>query len=142
MSYNQLFVLPFIGHFILIICLYIYLTYLRKLAVRNKEIEISNYAEANADTPISKFVARNLSNQFELPIYAYLAATIIYMFNLINLFDLIAAWLFFIGRLIHSYVQIKTRNVALRGYVFTINFIGIIMLVFHVFSIPFTNNFN
>lgn len=142
MSDDQLFVLPFIGHFILIICLYIYLTYLRKLAVKNKETEISNYAEANSDTPISKFVARNLSNQFELPIYAYLAATIIYMFNLINLYDLIAAWLFFIGRLIHSYVQIKTRNVALRGYVFTINFIGIIMLVFHVFSITFENNFN
>ncbi|MFV3332448.1 MAPEG family protein [Pseudomonas sp. NY15437] len=38
------------------------------------------------------------------------------------------AWLFIAGRVAHSGVQILTRNVRLRGLVFTINFLAVLGL--------------
>ncbi|MFC0678006.1 MAPEG family protein [Lysobacter korlensis] len=38
------------------------------------------------------------------------------------------AWLFVVGRILHSTVQILTGNVRLRGAVFTVNFLAVIGL--------------
>jgi len=38
------------------------------------------------------------------------------------------AWIFIAGRILHSAVQILTRNVRLRGVVFTINFLAVLGL--------------
>ena len=46
--------------------------------------------------------------------------------------DVIAAWVFVAGRVIHTLVQTLTDNVPLRGQVFLINFAGVAVLVGHV----------
>nr|MDL2430005.1 MAPEG family protein [Pseudomonas sp. BJa5] len=38
------------------------------------------------------------------------------------------AWLFIAGRVAHSGVQILTRNIRLRGLVFTVNFLAVLGL--------------
>jgi len=38
------------------------------------------------------------------------------------------AWVFVIGRVLHSLVQIATANVRLRGLVFTINFVAVLAM--------------
>ena len=38
------------------------------------------------------------------------------------------AWVFVIGRVLHSIVQIFTVNIRLRGMVFTINFIAVLAM--------------
>jgi hypothetical protein len=38
------------------------------------------------------------------------------------------AWVFILGRVIHSGVQILTDNVRLRGLVFTINFLAVLAM--------------
>lgn len=38
------------------------------------------------------------------------------------------AWVFVGGRLLHSYVQITTINIRLRGVVFTVNFVAVLGL--------------
>ena len=48
------------------------------------------------------------------------------------LIDVVAAWIFLLGRLFHTGVQTLTDNVRLRGQVFIINFTGILMLMAHV----------
>jgi len=45
--------------------------------------------------------------------------------------DVAAAWVFLIGRLLHTAVQCLGDNVALRGQVFTINFLGLLWLMAH-----------
>jgi hypothetical protein len=47
--------------------------------------------------------------------------------------DIVAAWVFLIGRLIHTAVQCGGDKVALRGQVFTINFLGLLWLMAHAF---------
>jgi hypothetical protein len=46
--------------------------------------------------------------------------------------DIIAAWVFVAGRVIHTLVQTLTDNVPLRGQVFLINFAAVVVLVGHV----------
>ncbi len=52
-------------------------------------------------------------------------------FEAVGVYDVLAAWVFFAGRVIHTLVQTLTANVRLRGLVFTINFMGILALLAH-----------
>ncbi|UDF04165.1 MAPEG family protein [Asticcacaulis sp. AND118] len=126
---DQLFLLPFLGHFALVAGLYVWLTWERQTALRKGEIKASAFVNANADPERSKRVARNLSNQFELPVFALFAAAIIYQSGRIEEIDIAAAWLFLVGRLIHTVVQTLTTDVPLRGMVFMINFIAVVVLM-------------
>ena len=80
----------------------------------------------------SSRVQRNLSNQFEAPMFAYFAAAVLLAASAVQWWDVAAAWLFFAGRVVHTLVQTLTDNVALRGQVFVINFLGVAVLMGHV----------
>ena len=77
-------------------------------------------------------IAYNLANQFELPVVFYAAVVLLIAMNKVTTIDVIAAWLFVAGRVIHSLVQCLTDNVPLRGQVFMINFAGVVVLTGHV----------
>ena len=51
--------------------------------------------------------------------------------------DLVAAWVFVAGRVIHTLVQTLTDNVPLRGQVFMINFLGVVVLAAHAVLLAF-----
>lgn len=78
---------------------------------------------ANAEPRISA----NLSNQFEWPLFFYVACLVLILERqMVEPFQLWLAWIFIAGRFAHSYVQILTKNVRLRGIVFTINFVAVL----------------
>jgi len=68
-------------------------------------------------------ISANLSNQFEWPLFFYVACLLGQ--NAVNHVQLWLAWAFVAGRLIHTYVQVFTTNVRLRGAVFTVNFVAV-----------------
>lgn len=129
MTLPQWFILPFLGHFALVALLYVWLTVLRQNAVAKGEVRIGDFVNAGSDPSRSKRVARNLSNQFELPVFALFSATFIYFSNAVTAIDVAAAWLFLSGRIIHTMVQTLTGNIPLRGMVFLINFMGVAILM-------------
>ena len=132
MPLDKLFMLAFVTHFAMVAGLYAWLTFERQAAVIKGEIKAGDFVNANADPHRSKRVARNLANQFELPVFALFAALFIHFSDQVNLIDVAAAWLFVVGRLVHTAVQTLTHNVPLRGMVFTINFIGVVILMARV----------
>lgn len=132
MSLDKWFMLPFLLHFALVMALYVWLTVLRQTAMAKGEVKPAEFVNAGADPSRSKRVARNLSNQFELPAYALFAALFLYFSHRVGPLDVAAAWLFLVGRLIHTAVQTLTLNVPLRGLVFTLNCIGVAILMVHV----------
>ncbi|ESQ74261.1 MAPEG family protein [Asticcacaulis sp. AC402] len=132
MTLEQLFLLPFLVHFGLATVLYAWLTFERQVAVLKREVRPVDFVNAGADPERSKRVARNLSNQFELPMFALFAAAFLYASGDIGVIDVGAAWLFLVGRLIHTFVQTLTRNVPLRGMVFTLNFVAVVILMARV----------
>jgi hypothetical protein len=129
---NQRCLLPLLGHFALVCGLYVWLTLVRQRAVHCGEAKLSDFVRADGDPTGAKRIQRNLSNQFELPVFVYFAATLLLQWQAIGWFDVAAAWLFLVGRVIHTGVQTLTDNVALRGQVFVLNFLGVAGLMAHV----------
>ena len=74
-------------------------------------------------------ISANLSNQFELPLFFYVVCVLlICQGSVVDSVQVWLAWVFVAGRLFHSFVQILTNNIRLRGLVFTINFLAVLAM--------------
>ena len=111
--------------------LYVWLTVARARAVRRGEVEYGSFARGEEPHHVAR-ITRNLANQFELPAIFYAVVLLLAATNRVTPVDLVAAWVFVAGRVIHTLVQTLTDNVPLRGQVFLINFAGVAVLVGHV----------
>jgi hypothetical protein len=71
-------------------------------------------------------IGANLRNQFEWPLPFYIACLLLIHSGNIPRAAVVLAWVFVVGRLLHSAVQILTTNVRLRGLVFMVNFVAVL----------------
>ena len=69
-------------------------------------------------------ISANLSNQFEWPLFFYAACLLLIQTQVESYSAVLLAWVFLGGRIVHSYIQICTTNIRVRGLVFTINFLA------------------
>ncbi len=88
---------------------------------------------SNPGQTVEPRISANLSNQFELPLFFHAACLLLIQSATESPAAILLAWLFVLGRLVHSYVQIMTENIRLRGIVFTINFVATVGLWIIVF---------
>ncbi len=118
--------LPMLVHVVFVALLYVLLTLVRAPKVWGIG------ANADGSNPFAKLeprISANLSNQFEWPVLFYVACVVVIARpEFYQPASLWLAWLFMLGRVAHSAIQIGTTNVRLRGVVFTINFIAVIGL--------------
>lgn len=122
---------PMFLHFGLIAALYVVLTWARLVVVKRGQATKADFARADGDPRLSARIQRNLANQFEAPVFAWIGLGLLILTQQLNTVDVAAAWLFLVGRLIHTTVQCTGDNVALRGQVFTINFVAVLWLMAH-----------
>lgn len=127
------FLLPLFLHFAWVTGLYAALTVARLVVVKRGEAAKNDFARADGDPPLSARLQRNLANQFEAPPFVWIAAFLLILTSSVNIWDIAATWVFLLGRVIHTLVQCTGDNVALRGQVFTINFLGLLWLMGHAF---------
>jgi hypothetical protein len=121
----QSLVLPMAAHVALAVLLYLLLTLARAPAVWGVG------RRPDGSDPMAHLepqISANLTNQFEWPVAFYAACVVLLIQNEAGRLPLILAWIFVGGRLLHSYVQISTANVRLRGLVFTVNFVAVLGL--------------
>jgi len=123
--------LPMLAHIGWVFLLYVWLTVARQQAVRSGEVEYGSFARGEEPHHVAR-ITRNLANQFELPVVFYALVVLLVATNKVTTIDIVAAWLFVAGRVIHTLVQTLTDNVPLRGQVFLINFAGVAVLAGHV----------
>lgn len=123
--------IPLLLHFGLVAVLYVALTGARLFVVQRGEASKADFARANGDPRLSARIQRNLANQFEAPLFAWVGLILLILMNAVSPADVAAAWIFLIGRLIRSGVQCTGDNVALRGQAFMINFIAVLWLMGH-----------
>jgi hypothetical protein len=122
---SQPLILPMAAHVTLAAFLYVLLTVARAPAVWG----IGRRADGTSPwDAIESRISANLSNQFEWPLFFHTACLILLLLLQTTPLVLALAWLFVAGRVLHSAVQILTRNVRLRGIVFTVNFLAVIAL--------------
>jgi len=122
MSTNPL-IYPMVVHVTLTAFLYVLLTIVRAPSIWG----IGRRPDGtNPLAEVEPRISANLSNQFEWPLFFYAACLLLMQSQMVNPLQIWLAWTFIAGRLIHSYVQIMTKNVRLRGLVFTINFLAVL----------------
>jgi hypothetical protein len=116
--------LPMAAHVALAAFLYLLLTIARAPTIWG----IGRRADGtNPWAAMEPRISANLSNQFEWPLLFYVACLILQLTQ-VSPAAVAWAWIFVGGRLLHSGVQILTRNVRLRGVVFMINFLAVLAL--------------
>ena len=120
-----------LAHIGWVFLLYVWLTVARQRAVKRGEVEYGSLARGEEPHHVAR-ITRNLANQFELPVIFYAVVVLLVATNNVTAVDIIAAWVFVVGRVIHTLVQTLTDNVPLRGQLFLINFAGVAMRVGHV----------
>src|SRR5262245_63920727 len=117
----QSLIFPMAAHVALTGLLYVFLTIARAPAVWNVGRRSDG---SNPWAAIELRISANLSNQFEWPLAFHSACILLLFQGETGQLAPALAWLFVGGRLLHSYVQIRTANVRLRGIVFTANFLA------------------
>lgn len=118
-------ILPMAAHVGLTALLYVWLT----LARAPKVWGVGQREDgSNPWASIEPRISANLSNQFEWPVVFYAACLLLMQARVDSAAAVLLAWIFIIGRLAHSGVQILTTNIRLRGLVFTVNFLAVLGL--------------
>ena len=112
--------------------LYVWLTVARGRVVARGEVKFSAFEFGHGEPAEVARITRNLANQFELPVIFYAAVVLLVVIGRVDTIDVIVAWVFVAGRVIHTLVQTLTGDVPLRGRVFLINFAAVVVLVGHV----------
>lgn len=118
-------ILPMAAHVALAAFLYALLTVARAPAIWGIG------RRADGSNPFAAYeprISANLSNQFEWPLLFYVACVLLIMQGPASAAAIALAWGFVAGRVLHSAVQILTRNVRLRGIVFMMNFVAVLGL--------------
>jgi len=96
-------------------------------ATKSKAIKFSYFKAYQAEVPEYVAVSRQtLKNQFELPIFFYFLISLILIFDVISITDVILAWIFVISRYIHCYIRLTSNYVPNRAKVFML---GLFVLV-------------
>ena len=117
-------ILPMVAHVALAGLLYTLLTVARAPSIWG----IGRRGDgSNPWASVEPHISANLSNQFEWPLFFHVACLLLMQLPPSSI-AIFLAWAFVIGRLLHSAVQILTRNVRLRGLVFSLNFLAVIGL--------------
>jgi len=113
------------AHVLLTALLYVFLTVARAPSIWGVGRRPDG---SNPFAKIEPRISANLSNQFEWPLLFYAGCILLHLGGTIGPLAIGLAWLFVLGRLAHSVVQICTTNVRLRGAVFTVNFLAVLGL--------------
>ena len=121
--------LPMAAHVALTALLYVLLTVARAPKIWGVG---QNADGSNPFAAVEPRISANLSNQFEWPVFFYAACLLLIQSQNVPTGAVALAWVFILGRVLHSGVQILTTNVRLRGAVFTINFLATLGLWVYV----------
>ena len=114
---------PVIGHLALIQFLFAMVS-LRRLQAVQAGAEPNGFAWGR-EPEASRRWARNLDNQFQVPMLFYVLVALIFATGVGGLIEVGLAWLFLFGRVAHTWVQVSGDDVRLRGRVFTINYLAL-----------------
>ena len=140
MSAERALLLPMFLHAVWVLGLYAALTVVRAQAVSRGDARKDDFARLDGDPPRAARIARNLNNQFEAPLFAWVAVLLLVQAKSANGTDVAAGWLFLLGRVWHTFVQGTTDDVQLRGRVFALNFVAILWLMVHAAVIVFAGS--
>lgn len=119
---------PVMVQILLTLCVYILMAKRRFGAVRAGTAKAHDYRIPTIEPAPSATVARNLINQFELPVLFYVICIALYVTGGAGIVSIVFAWIFVVSRLLHAYVHVTSNRLMLRQRLFSIGVIATIAL--------------
>ncbi|KQS91137.1 MULTISPECIES: MAPEG family protein [unclassified Rhizobium] len=114
---------PVIAQVGLVFSIYFLMMRRRFGAVRAGTAKAQDYKIPTIEPAPSATVARNLINQFELPLLFYLVCVMLYVTAGVSQAAIIVAWLFVLSRFAHAYVHVTSNRLKVRQRLFTVGFV-------------------
>lgn len=119
-------ILPMFTHILLCSLLYVLLTIARAPSVWGIGSKQGGTLSLEG---LKDKISANLSNQFEWPLFFHILCVVIIALGIeIDPLIVLFAWVFIVGRVIHSVVHIFASSIRLRGGVFTLNFLAVLAM--------------
>ncbi|SER96141.1 MAPEG family protein [Rhizobium sp. NFR03] len=111
---------PVIAQVLLVYIVYGVMGKRRFGAVRQGTARARDFLVPSIEPETSATVARNLTNQFELPVLFYLVCTLLIVTNGVSILTVSAAWLFVLSRYGHAFVHMTSNRLMLRHRLFVV----------------------
>ncbi|TCM55915.1 hypothetical protein C8J36_103281 [Rhizobium sp. PP-F2F-G48] len=113
---------PVIAQVLLVTIVYGVMGKRRFGAVRQGTARARDFLIPSVEPEASATVARNLTNQFELPVLFYTVCTLLAVTDGVSILTVSAAWLFVLSRYGHAFVHMTSNRLMLRHRLFVAGF--------------------
>lgn len=127
---------PMIAHAFLVMAVYLELGRRRYVAGKAGLIKSDDYKIYRGDREPESCAkaARNLVNNFELPVLFHVVALALYLTDLAFYPQLVLAWLFVASRYAHSLVHLTANNVGHRAFWFLVG-LAVLIVMWALFAL-------
>ena len=116
------------GYYFYIVGIGVYIFLTRKKAVEKKEVSFSHFKSYTGETTEYLTVVQNhYSNQFQMPVLFMIVCLLSLQQHSVNALTIVLASLFFISRVVHSYIHLGSNNILNRAKSY---FFGVFMIAF------------
>ena len=132
--------LPLFVEVILTFALMFWMAALRGRDFKSGAVNAQDIALREPNWPAdTRQVAYSFSNQFELPVVFYVLTILAYFTHHAGTLFVILAWIFVLFRVLHAYVHVTSNNVKIRGPLFGISAI-VLLIMWLIFMIQVLTN--
>jgi hypothetical protein len=118
---------PAIAQFVLIACVYLWLSITRQQALRSGAVPNTDFPPGIDEPPASAEARRHLANQFELPILFFVVIGFLFGIDGVSILELVVAWLFVASRAVHTLAALSGQ-LMLRHLSFLVGFVLVFFL--------------
>ena len=114
---------PVLAQMALTFAIYGVMSFRRMGSIRDGKAKAADFRIPNVEPEASATVARNLINQFELPVLFYAACMMLFVLGAAGQFAVLVAWLFALSRMAHAYVHVTSNRLRFRRPLFMASFV-------------------
>jgi hypothetical protein len=127
---------PVLAQVLLTYVVYVVMSSRRIGAVKAGNARPSDFKVPSIEPEPSATAARNLTNQFELPVLFFAACLSLFVTGGAGMAAVILAWAFVLARAAHAWIHLTTNRIRQRRMLFvvglTINLVQWLLLAFHI----------
>lgn len=127
---------PMLAQVLLTYVVYVVMSSRRIRAVKAGSAKVSDFKVPSIEPEPSATAARNLTNQFELPVLFFAACLSLFVTGGAGLVAVVVAWAFVLARVVHAWVHMTSNRIKTRRMLFTlglfINLVQWLLLAVHI----------
>ena len=119
---------PMIAQALLTFAMYVVMSRRRLEGIRLGKAKAADFKVPAVEPDYSATAARNVTNQFELPVLFFVVCLSLQMTAGVNYVALLIAWVFVVSRYLHAFVHVTSNKLRLRRPLFIVGFLACILL--------------